>query len=63
MAQDAAFAASLKETKSPEELLARLREAGYDLTMDDLKALKSAGGTAISDEDLDKVAGGWWIFW
>ena len=60
---DAAFAAALKEAKNEEEVLSKLRKAGFNLTEEDLKKMKKADGAALSDEDLDKVAGGWWIFW
>ena len=60
---DAAFAVALKAAKNAEEVLSKLREAGFNLTEEDLKAMKKADGAALSDEDLDKVAGGWWIFW
>ena len=60
---DPAFAAALKEAKNEEEVLSKLREAGFNLTEEDLKEMKKADGAALSDEELDKVAGGWWIFW
>ena len=58
VAEDAEFAASLKETKTPEELLDKLIAAGYEVTADDLKSLKGSDGEPISDDDLDNVAGG-----
>ncbi len=58
--EDAEFAALVKAAKTPEEMITVLRNAGYDVTEDDIKGTKNA---ALSDEDLDKVAGGWWIFW
>lgn len=58
-AQDAALAAALKAAKTQEELLAALRGAGFEVTADELAAMKqAAGGTAIPDEALDGVAGG-----
>ena len=60
---DPAFAAALKEAKNEEEVLSKLRKAGFNLTEEDLKKMKKADGEALPDEDLDKVAGGWWIFW
>ena len=60
---DPAFAAALKEAKNEEEVLSKLRKAGFNLTEEDLKKMKKADGAALSDEELDKVAGGWWIFW
>lgn len=60
---DAAFAAALKAAKNVEEALKTLREAGFSLTEEELMGMKKADGIALSDEELDKVAGGWWIFW
>ena len=62
-AQDAALASALKAAKTQEELLAALREAGFDVTADELTAMKqAASGTAIPDEELDNVAGGFLFF-
>ena len=62
-AQDAELAAALKSAKTQEELLAALRGAGFDVTADELGAMhQPAGGTAISDEELDGVAGGFFFF-
>ena len=63
MAEDSAFADTLKAAKTPEELLDKLIAAGYEVTEDDIKSLKGNDGEPISDDDLDNVAGGWWIFW
>ena len=60
---DPAFSAALKEAKNEEEVLSKLREAGFNLTEEELKEMNNASGAALPDEDLDKVAGGWWIFW
>ncbi|MGN0712214.1 MAG: Nif11-like leader peptide family RiPP precursor [Anaerovoracaceae bacterium] len=63
MAEDSVFADTLKAAKTPEELLDKLIAAGYEVTADDIKSLKGNDGEPISDDDLDNVAGGWWIFW
>ena len=60
---DAAFAASLKASKALEEVLGKLQEAGVDVTEADLKAMGKAYGREMSDDELDNIAGGWWIFW
>lgn len=60
---DAAFAAALKAAKNVEEALKTIREAGFSLTEEELMGMKKDDGIALSDEELDKVAGGWWIFW
>ena len=57
-AQDAALAAALKAAKTQEELLAALRDAGFDVTADELTAMQQQSGAAISDEALEGVAGG-----
>ena len=58
--EDAEFAALVKAAKTAEEVIAVLKNAGYDVSLSDLKGAKNG---ALSDEDLDKVSGGWWIFW
>ena len=60
---DPAFAASLKESKTLDDVLCKLRAAGFDVTEADLKAMSKAYGREMSDDELDNVAGGWWIFW
>ena len=60
---DAAFAASLKASKTLEEVLGKLQEAGFDVTEADLKSMNSFYGRELSDDELDQAAGGWWIFW
>lgn len=60
---DPAFGAALKAASNAEEARKVLREAGFNLTEEALKEMNKASGVALSDEDLDKVAGGWWIFW
>ena len=60
---DAAFAAAVKAAKDAQEALKVLREAGFSLTEEELKGMKKAGAVALADEELDQVAGGWWIFW
>lgn len=57
-AQDAAFADTLKAAKTQDELLAALRDAGFDVTADELTAMQQQSGAAIFDEALDGVAGG-----
>lgn len=57
-AQDAAFADALKAAKTQEALLAALRDAGFDVSADELAAMQQQSGAAIFDEALDGVAGG-----
>lgn len=60
---DPAFAAALKEARNAEEAMKALQAAGFQLTEEELKGMSKADCAALSDEELDKVAGGWWIFW
>ena len=60
--EDAAFSASLKEAKTPEEVLKLLLAAGFQVTMEDVLAVAKAAAAPLSDEDLGKVAGGE-LFW
>ena len=62
---DAAFAKEVLALKTPEEAQAKLREKGYEFTLDELTqfakateaAVKAAG--ELSDDDLKAVAGGY----
>lgn len=60
--EDAAFSASLKAAKTPEEVLKVLLAAGFQVTMEDVLAVAKADAAPLSDEDLGKVAGGE-LFW
>lgn len=60
---DPAFAAALKAAKTAQEALKVIRDAGFQLTEEAFAEMKEANGAALSDEALDKVSGGWWIFW
>ena len=52
--EDAEFASLVNGAKTLEEKVVILKNAGYDVSLSDLKA----SGAALSDDDLDKVAGG-----
>jgi predicted ribosomally synthesized peptide with nif11-like leader len=59
VSSDEGFRGQLEAAKTPEEKRRIVTEAGYDVTPDDLPTIKSlAGMTELSDEDLEKVAGG-----
>lgn len=60
--EDAAFSASLKEAKTPEEVLKVLLAAGFQVGLEDVLAMAKAADAPLSDEDLGKVAGGE-LFW
>ena len=56
---DEAFRDRLTAATTPEERRQIAGEAGYDLSRNDLPAIKEALGIQeLSDEDLEKVAGG-----
>ncbi|HUC35898.1 MAG TPA: Nif11-like leader peptide family RiPP precursor [Acidimicrobiales bacterium] len=56
---DEAFTEELAKASTPEERLRRANEAGYEVTADDIDAIRSdLGIEELSDEDLEKVAGG-----
>ncbi|MDA8354976.1 MAG: Nif11-like leader peptide family RiPP precursor [Actinomycetota bacterium] len=59
LSSDEAFRDRLAAAPTPEERQEMAREAGYDLSAEDMPAIKSALGIEeLSDEDLEKVAGG-----
>lgn len=56
---DVMFQSRLAAEDSPAERLAFAREEGFDLSSEDVDAIKSALGIEeLSDDDLEKVAGG-----
>ena len=58
MSSDDDFRKQLEAAPSPEEWRRMVKEGGYDVRADDLKRLNSE----LSDEDLEKVAGGETIY-
>ena len=59
LSSDEAFRNRLAAAPTPEERQEMAREAGYDLGAGDMPAIKAALGIEeLSDEDLEKVAGG-----
>jgi predicted ribosomally synthesized peptide with nif11-like leader len=56
---DEEFRARLEAAETPEEKGQVVTEAGFDVSRDDLSTVRSlAGVSELSDEDLEKVAGG-----
>jgi predicted ribosomally synthesized peptide with nif11-like leader len=56
---DEGFQSKLAEAGSPEERLALARAEGFDVGPGDVGAMKNALGIQeLSDEDLERVAGG-----
>ncbi|MDA8354977.1 MAG: Nif11-like leader peptide family RiPP precursor [Actinomycetota bacterium] len=59
LSSDEAFRSRLAAAPTPAERQEMARAAGYDLSAEDMPAIKSALGIEeLSDEDLEKVAGG-----
>ena len=53
------FRAQLEAAATPEEKRRIVTDAGYDMSRDDLSTIRNlAGMNELSDEDLEKVAGG-----
>jgi predicted ribosomally synthesized peptide with nif11-like leader len=56
---DESFRAQLEAAETPDDKHRIVAEAGYDVGRDDLNTIrKLAGVSELSDEDLEKVAGG-----
>jgi predicted ribosomally synthesized peptide with nif11-like leader len=56
---DEEFRAQLEAAETPDDKRRIVTDAGYDVSTDDLPTVKKlAGITELSDEDLEKVAGG-----
>jgi predicted ribosomally synthesized peptide with nif11-like leader len=56
---DEEFRAKMEAAETPDDKRHIVTEAGYEVTSDDLPTIrKLAGVNELSDEDLEKVAGG-----
>jgi predicted ribosomally synthesized peptide with nif11-like leader len=59
VSSDEEFRAQLEAAEAPDEKRRIVTEAGYDVSRDDLPTVRNlAGVSELSDEDLEKVAGG-----
>jgi predicted ribosomally synthesized peptide with nif11-like leader len=59
VSSDEEFRAQLEGAETPDQKRRIVTEAGYDVSRDDLSTIRSlAGVSELSDEDLEKVAGG-----
>ena len=58
IAEDQALADALAETASTEEFLAKAKEAGFELTEEDLAKLAVVSEGELSDDELEGAAGG-----
>ena len=56
--EDEAFRNELLEANSQEARIQLVRDAGYDVTADDLAELRRQVAEELSEEDLEKIAGG-----
>lgn len=57
LAEDKKFAEGFEKDSSKDELLSKIKSAGFDVTEDELKAFVTESGE-LTDEQIDKVAGG-----
>jgi predicted ribosomally synthesized peptide with nif11-like leader len=56
---DEEFRAQLEGAETPDDKRRVVSDAGYDVSRDDLPTVRNlAGVSELSDEDLEKVAGG-----
>ena len=53
-----AFIAELREAKTKAERVAVVKKYGVTLTEEEAQAMKNSAGNEVSDEELDKAAGG-----
>ena len=59
MENDTAFVEELKQASSPEELAAKIKAAGFDITLEELlQVLTPEGPDELSDDKLEAAAGG-----
>ena len=59
VSSDEEFRAQLEAAETPDDKRRIVTDAGYDVSVDDLPTVKRlAGISELSDEDLEKVAGG-----
>jgi predicted ribosomally synthesized peptide with nif11-like leader len=59
VSSDEGFRAKLEAANTRDDKHRIVTEAGYDVSRDDLSTIrKLAGASELSDEDLEKVAGG-----
>jgi predicted ribosomally synthesized peptide with nif11-like leader len=59
VSSDEEFRAQLEAAETPDDKRRIVTDAGYDVSIDDLPTVKRlAGISELSDEDLEKVAGG-----
>ena len=68
--EDKALSDSLKGAKTAEEVLSILRSAGFELSLDEVKAMAKSDAVELSDDALESISGGTlrpthvqWPFW
>jgi predicted ribosomally synthesized peptide with nif11-like leader len=59
VSSDEEFRTQLEAAETPDDKRRMVTEAGYDVSTDDLSTVRNLAGVSdLSDEDLEKVAGG-----
>ena len=59
VSSDEQFRSQLQAAETPDEKRRIVTDAGYDVNRDDLSTIRNlAGMSELSDEDMEKVAGG-----
>ena len=68
--EDKALSDSLREAKTAEEVLSILQSAGFELSLDEVKAMAKSDAVELSDDALESISGGTlrpthvqWPFW
>ncbi|WHH58785.1 Nif11-like leader peptide family natural product precursor [Petroclostridium sp. X23] len=56
--QDDALKEKLHKVKTEDEVMGVIKEAGFELDFDELKALREQEGVELTDDELDGVSGG-----
>ncbi|WP_234838534.1 Nif11-like leader peptide family natural product precursor [Sinorhizobium medicae] len=58
LATDSAFAAAVKACSTPDAIVNAAKDAGIDLSHNDLAKAIAAGSPNLTDEDLESVSSG-----
>ena len=56
--EDKALSDSLREAKTAEEVLSILQSAGFELSLDEVKAMAKSDDVELSDDALESISGG-----
>ena len=58
---DDGFVKTLNELKTAEQVRAALAERGVEMTLEEMRGIFRARDGELSEADLEKASGGWWI--